>query len=195
MIPLGVLSSARAPAAIPDVLVDDFDGTLALWPNSYGDYLLQAGDSRVRVEHTAGYSMLYSDYVSLVGKAFVANVEHAAPAATREVYMAAEVDFATGNYVCFSQHGGTLYMRHVRLGVETEASVPYDGTSMRWLRLRESSGSFYWDTSPDGVTWTQRYTFTSILNVSSVTLGIGAGDWAGASPGVYSYAHRVGSPA
>lgn len=139
--------------------------------------------------------MLYSDYVSLVGKAFVANVEHAAPAATREVYMAAEVDFATGNYVCFSQHGGTLYMRHVRLGVETEESVPYDGTSMRWLRLGESSGSFYWDTSPDGVTWTQRYTFTSILNVSSVTLGIGAGDWAGASPGVYSYAHRVGSPA
>ena len=196
-IPLGVLASSRvAPsAAIPDVLVDDFDGTLALWPNSYGDYLLQAGNSRVRVEHTAGYSMLYSDYVSLVGKAFVANVEHAAPAGAREVYMAAEVDFASGNYVCFSQHGGTLYMRHVRLGVTSEETVSYDGTSMRWLRLRESSGSFYWDTSPDGVTWTQRYTFTSILNVSSVMLGVGAGDFGGGSPGVYSYIHRVGSPA
>ena len=194
MIPLGVLSSARAPAAIPDVLVDDFDGTLALWPNSYGSYLLQAGNSRVRLEHTAGYPAIYSDVVSLVGKAFVANVEHAAPADTREVYMSVEVD-PVDNYLIFSQTGGVLYMRHLRLGVTSEASVPYDGTSMRWLRLRESSGSFYWDTSPDGVTWTQRYTFTSILNVSSVTLGIGAGDWAGASPGVYSYAHRVGSPA
>ena len=194
MIPLGVLSSARAPAAIPDVLVDDFDGTLALWPNSYGSYLLQAGNSRVRLEHTAGYSAIYSDVVSLVGKAFVANVEHAAPTASREVYMSVEVD-PVDNYLIFSQTGGVLYMRHLRLGVTSEASVPYDGTSMRWLRLRESSGSFYWDTSPDGVTWTQRYTFTSILNVSSVTLGIGAGDWAGASPGVYSYAHRVGSPA
>ena len=196
-IPLGVLASSRvAPsAAIPDVLVDDFDGTLALWPNSYGDYLLEAGNSRVRVEHTTGYSMLYSDLVSLVGKAFVANVEHAAPALFREVYMAAEVDFATGNYVCFSQSGGTLLMRHVRLGVVSEETVPYDGTSMRWLRLRESSGSFYWDTSPDGVTWTQRYTFTSILNVSSVMLGVGAGDFGGGSPGVYSYIHRVGSPA
>ena len=139
--------------------------------------------------------MLYSDSVSLVGKAFVANVEHAAPAATREVYMAAEVDFASGNYVCFAQHGGTLYMRHVRLGVVSEETVSYDGTSMRWLRLRESSGSFYWDTSPDGVTWTQRYTFTSILDVSLVMLGIGAGDFGGGSPGVYSYIHRVGSPA
>lgn len=196
-IPLGVLASSRvAPsAAIPDVLVDDFDGTLALWPNSYGDYLLEAGNSRVRVEHTTGYSMLYSDLVSLVGKAFVANVEHAAPALFREVYMAAEVDFASGNYVSFSQHGGTLYMRHVRLGVTSEETVSYDGTSMRWLRLRESSGSFYWDTSPDGVTWTQRYTFTSILNVSSVMLGVGAGDFGGGSPGVYSYIHRVGSPA
>ena len=194
MIPLGVLSSARAPAAIPDALVDDFDGTLALWPNSYGSYLLQAGNSRVRLEHTAGYPAIYSDVVSPVGKAFVANVEHAAPADTREVYMSVEVD-PVDNYLIFSQTGGVLYMRHLRLGVTSEASVPYDGTSMRWLRLRESSGSFYWDTSPDGVTWTQRYTFTSILNVSSVTLGIGAGDWAGASPGVYSYAHRVGSPA
>ena len=194
-IPLGVLSSARAPAAIPDALVDDFDGTLALWPNSYGNYLLQAGNSRVRLEHTAGYPAIYSDVVSLVGKAFVANVEHAAPALFREVYMAAEVDFATGNYVCFSQSGGTLLMRHVRLGVVSEETVPYDGTSMRWLRLRESSGSFYWDTSPDGVTWTQRYTFTSILNVSSVMLGVGAGDFGGGSPGVYSYIHRVGSPA
>ena len=194
MIPLGVLSSARAPAAIPDVLVDDFDGTLALWPNSYGSYLLQAGNSRVRLEHTAGYSAIYSDVVSLVGKAFVANVEQAAPAGTREVYMSVEVD-PVDNYLIFSQMGGVLYMRHRRLGVTSEASVPYDGTSMRWLRLRESSGSFYWDTSPDGVTWTQRYTFTSILNVSSVMLGVGAGDWEGTSPGVYSYVHRVGSPA
>ena len=192
MIPLGVLSSV-ASATIPNVLVDDFDGTLALWPNSYGSYLLQAGNSRVRLEHTAGYSAIYSDFVSLVGKEFVANVEQAAPADTREVFMSAEVDL--NNYVVFTQFGGTLFMRHIRLGVTSEATVSYDGTSMRWLRLRESSGSFYWDTSPDGITWTQRHTFTSILNVSSVTLGIGAGDWGGASPGVYSYAHRVGSPA
>ena len=190
MIPLGVLSSARASA---NVLVDDFDGTLALWPNSYGSYLLQAGNSRVRLEHTAGYSAIYSDFVSLVGKAFVANVEQAAPADTREVFMSAEMDL--DNHVIFTQFGGTLVMRHVRLGVTSEETVSYDGTSMRWLRLRESSGSFYWDTSPDGITWTQRHTFTSILNVSSVMLGVGAGDFGGGSPGVYSYIHRVGSPA
>lgn len=30
----------------------------------------------------------------------------------------------------------------------------YDPTSHRWLRIRESAGTVYWDVSPDGVTWT-----------------------------------------
>lgn len=34
--------------------------------------------------------------------------------------------------------------------------IPYNATTHRWLRLRESAGTVYWDTSPDGTTWTNR---------------------------------------
>ncbi|WP_028058409.1 PKD domain-containing protein [Candidatus Solirubrobacter pratensis] len=35
-------------------------------------------------------------------------------------------------------------------------SIAYNATSMAWLRLRESGGTSYFETSPDGTTWTQR---------------------------------------
>jgi hypothetical protein len=34
--------------------------------------------------------------------------------------------------------------------------VTYDPVAHGWLRLRESAGTFYWETSPDGTSWTTR---------------------------------------
>jgi len=39
-----------------------------------------------------------------------------------------------------------------------QVKVPYDPIAHAWLRLRESNGTTYWDTSPDGATWTTRKT-------------------------------------
>lgn len=34
--------------------------------------------------------------------------------------------------------------------------IPYDPVAHRWWRIRESSGTCYWDTSPDGTNWTNQ---------------------------------------
>jgi RHS repeat-associated protein len=34
--------------------------------------------------------------------------------------------------------------------------MPYDGTSPIWVRWRQSGSQYFWDTSTDGVNWTQR---------------------------------------
>jgi hypothetical protein len=33
----------------------------------------------------------------------------------------------------------------------------YDDVNDRWLQLKETSGTVYWQTSPNGITWTDRY--------------------------------------
>ena len=39
-------------------------------------------------------------------------------------------------------------------GTQTAASTTYNSSTHKWLRMRELSGTFYWDYSTDGVTWT-----------------------------------------
>jgi hypothetical protein len=36
------------------------------------------------------------------------------------------------------------------------ASMPYDPVQQRWWQLREAGGTLYYETSPDGTSWTQR---------------------------------------
>ncbi|MFI1485758.1 hypothetical protein [Streptomyces sp. NPDC020747] len=39
--------------------------------------------------------------------------------------------------------------------------IAYNGTTHLWLRLREDGTNVYWDTSPDGSTWTNRRTLAT----------------------------------
>lgn len=39
--------------------------------------------------------------------------------------------------------------------------IPYSATDHLWLRLREDGTNVYWDTSPDGTTWTNRRTLAT----------------------------------
>ncbi|WP_369042236.1 hypothetical protein [Streptomyces sp. Midd1] len=40
-------------------------------------------------------------------------------------------------------------------------TLAYDPVAHRWLRFREASGTFYWETSPDAATWTVRRSVTT----------------------------------
>jgi hypothetical protein len=74
------------------------------------------------------------------------------------------------NYVGFSLNNGTLTFRRRVAGTNNDTSTTYNATTHRWLRLRESAGTVYWDTSTDGVTWTNRRSNATGLTLTSVTL-------------------------
>lgn len=68
-----------------------------------------------------------------------------------------------------------LRFRETVNGVANTTSITYNGTDHRWWRIRESSGAIYWETSPNGSTWTVQRIKTAVNSLSSVRLTIYAG--------------------
>jgi hypothetical protein len=93
---------------------------------------------------------------------------------SREAFMEFLVD--SNNGVAFYQSGSTnLTMRRKTAGAADQTAVAYDAVAMRWLRIRESGGTLYWDTSPDGNTWTNQRTYPHTLNLSVGSISFSAG--------------------
>ncbi|HSJ76070.1 MAG TPA: hypothetical protein VK899_07815, partial [Gemmatimonadales bacterium] len=59
----------------------------------------------------------------------------------------------SNNSVYFLVSGGFLRCYQKVAGVRTRLKLPYDPAAHRWLRLRESAGTTFWEASPDGCTW------------------------------------------
>jgi hypothetical protein len=75
------------------------------------------------------------------------------------------VDGAT--YAGMYKSGANLFFREHDAATNDETSTTYDAVAHRWWRIRESAGSIFWDTSPDGLTWTnQRSKPTATLNLN-----------------------------
>jgi hypothetical protein len=82
------------------------------------------------------------------------------------------------NYLVFLIESNVLYAQYYSGGTQHPVSnVAYNATNHKWLRMRESGGTTYWDTSPDGLTWTN---FTSAGNpivLTSVYISLGSGTY------------------
>ena len=62
------------------------------------------------------------------------------------------------------------------------ARIDYDPVAHRWWRLREQRDAVIWETSPNGSDWTLVAQIPAFLDLSAVTLEIGAGTWANSEP-------------
>ena len=72
--------------------------------------------------------------------------------------------------------GATLLAEHRVAGTNTTIfSAAFDATTHRWLRFREDAGTIYWDTSPDGVVWTNRATWVSTITLTALKAALGSG--------------------
>lgn len=60
-------------------------------------------------------------------------------------------------------------------------STAYDPVAHRWLRIRESAGTTYWDTSPDGATWTNRASLANSIRLTCLLVELKTGQ-TGARP-------------
>jgi hypothetical protein len=56
-------------------------------------------------------------------------------------------------------------------------SSAYNATTDKWFRIRESGGTVFWDTSPDGITWTNAGTSTEPFDLSSLEPNVFVGKW------------------
>ncbi|MEU0847720.1 hypothetical protein ABZ387_07095 [Streptomyces flaveolus] len=145
-------------------LVDNFNGgTLGPdWGNSYGGTAVVAG--RARVPCTTGYAGCQTAYSwTMAGATFFVQVPTVPAASTAaEAYCGVMVQSATaGTRVGFIINAvtGLLRCKNETGYFDADAvDIPYSATDHKWLRMREDGTSLYWDTSPDGTTWTNRRT-------------------------------------
>ncbi|MFD5491604.1 hypothetical protein ACFWH4_01350 [Streptomyces sp. NPDC127091] len=66
--------------------------------------------------------------------------------------------------------------------------LPYDPVQHLWLRLREDGTNVYWDTSPNGSTWTNRRTLASPAWIAASIDDTALDLWAYRDAGVEDYA-------
>ena len=87
----------------------------------------------------------------------------------------------TGNKVMMKTENGSLIMSLV-IGGSTigSTSLPYDVGAHRWWRFRHvaSGDTIRFDTSPDGIAWTQRHSISrGSLNITAGKVNLSAGTW------------------
>lgn len=94
-----------------------------------------------------------------------------------------------GNAVKMEYEGGKISMRLVNGGTTIGlATISYDPSLHRWWRIRhvDINDTIYFDTSPDGIDWTQRVSIPrGSLDITAFYVYLGAGSWTSEStPGV-----------
>jgi hypothetical protein len=156
-------------------LIDNFnDGVIGPdWGNSYGGASESGGLAHVPC--TTGYAGFQTSYTwSLVGASFFVNVVSVPAASTAtEAYASVFVN-APG----IGDVGGPEEGYRIGFVINTVAGllrckndtgyfdagsvdITYDPVAHAFLRLREDGTNVYWDTSPDGSTWTNRRTLAT----------------------------------
>lgn len=177
-------------------LVDSFAGDLTLWPGAFGGASIVGRRLQIP-EVSSTYAGIASDTGwDITSSSVFAQVTPLPQPGngSRESYMQVFVAGDTTSWIGFFQSGdSTLYMRRQKTGVNSDTSMTYDPVAHSWWRLRVATSAAYWDTSPDGITWTQRRTMTHGLTLTNVELDFSAGAWA-TETSDYMYVNNVNVP-
>lgn len=149
----------------PLVTVNEVDGRLVITPLT--------GQSGLH------YNGLLSNrtYDLTQGLIFVEVVEATRSQANTMLMFGAD----NNNKAIMETENGSLYMRLVVGGSGVGAvSIPYDSGVHRWWRIRHvaSGDTIRFETSPDGIAWTQRHSVSrGSLNITTGKLNLSAGTW------------------
>lgn len=80
------------------------------------------------------------------------------------------------NWVSWRINGGNIMCRHVVTGTTTDSgSTAYSATTHKWLRLREASGTLFWEYSSNGTSWTSLFSMADPITLTSLQAQISAG--------------------
>jgi len=166
-------------------LIDDFNNNVkdSKW-NAYGNPppvsdRIREVNGRVEIRPRSGDSGAYTGYVSSSTYDLTDSWTHVELVQPLRAAPGAETHFLAesgSNAVSFRLEEGALKCYQSVAGTFTQLErVPYDPKMHRWLRLREKSGTFSWEVSPDGCTWTPVFSKPTPVTLSSVSLKIQVG--------------------
>ena len=97
---------------------------------------------------------------------------------TYECYPVYVTDYlVSNNQLNWLISGTTLYARKNVGGVTTDWTTTYNSAVHKYFRIRESSGTTYFDYSTDGVNWTNATSFANPFQLTNIKFGSQVGTW------------------
>ncbi|GAA3852576.1 hypothetical protein GCM10023084_03510 [Streptomyces lacrimifluminis] len=151
-------------------LRDDFgDNTVdtALWPDSYdpGGYTETGGRARLTCNTAYNGYASAATYTLAESYLFCRVYPPADDGAASEAWAQVLITSSTpGTDAVFEVNAAT---GNINMGARTgyfdagSVTIPYNGVDHAWLRIRETAGVLYWETSRNGAAWTVRRSATS----------------------------------
>jgi hypothetical protein len=189
----GTPSSKWCPMS---TITDDFSTSTPspAWKRSYVNSPMTVTQTGGQLMFTlAANLVVFSAYYSsasydLTGSSFVVQVPQTANVATTaQTYIALNGQGA--NDIEMLEENGQLTARISVGGTDQNlASAAYDPTQHAWWRIRESGGTLFWDTSPDGKTWTVLCSDSTPFAIDVLDVVLAAGTWQSqANPGTSNF--------
>jgi hypothetical protein len=188
--PISTLSDTFAGTSLDTTLwsqvasagqLSEGQGSLSLTPNSV--------NGAAAIQSLAQYSLISSAAsVNVVGVVNNGNDDQGF-----------SIQLDSGNTLDWVYGSGVLYAQYNVAGVKTTAtSFNYSPATHAWWRIREASGTVYWDTSPDGINWTNQASAlqSNLFALAAITVGMRAETYGtgNPTPGTARYARFNGSP-
>ena len=188
-----------ASAAFPTGLIaldDDFNDNsldLVIWPNSFdvGNVTREETGGKIKFtlpisDATGSFNAIRSKSFDFTGKGVHAQLVTTPNAAVASAECWFTLSITNDNKIEFQVVGGTLYAKKTVGGSPTEiTSTAYNSSVHKWLRMREDSGTTYWDYSTSGSSWSNLTSQANPITMTSLGFEVGAGlEESHASPGV-----------
>jgi membrane-associated phospholipid phosphatase len=151
---------------------------------------IQEVNQRLEIRPDSGVANSYGRYTSATTYDLTnseAKVEFVRIPRSGSAYLSAYVgNRDTGDAVAVSLTNTFTQPTKRVAGANTSITViPYDAAAHRWVRLRENSGTLYYEVSSDGTTWSEIARTPTPFSLASVTLEIAAGAFSAApTPGL-----------
>lgn len=173
----GTARPPRGGAGMMATLQDNFavNDLAVLWNRSYGTYSVSGGLLAIRCDTSYSSAVLSSNVYDLTGSYLSAKVTPYA-AASAQTALTAFTD--ANNEFQLLYTGGTLSAAVVQGGVTASSpGMAYSAVNHAWWRIREASGTVYFDTSPDSLTWANFWSHAYAIPATAMYAYLQAGDF------------------
>ena len=157
---------------------DNFTTTnTAMWGGYGANPSVASG--RLSITPTGSYPSLYTNsQYDLTSSYVVMQLVQAPNIGNGSISATLQMKVDNNNSEEIAVEGSNIVFREKVSGTSSDTTIPYDSVAHAWWRIREASGTVYWDTSPDSVNWTNRRNKTmGVSSLTSVNVVLLAGYW------------------
>lgn len=165
------------PKAAAQVDTFNTNDLATAWANTFGTVAVSAGRCSIQTDTSYSSALVSSSPFDLTGSYIFARL-FPYQATSSQAWLQASAD--NNNKAILQYSAGQVLAVIVQSGVSTQAPSPptYDPVAHAWMRIRESTGTVFFDTSPDGITWNNLWSYAGYgIQLTAASLQVVCGDF------------------